>query len=351
MEDNQLKDFEEAYDWVRGGLKSRPILILGNGFSMAYDPARFSYSALADLASLDASFPPNARALMQAEATADFERIMRRLDEASQTLAAIDREKYQELIDALEHEVTQLREALATAIAALHPDRPHEINSNAYERVRQFLDRFHRIFSVNYDLLLYWTLMQEFDNTEIASRVSDDGFRDSGIDGDETVLWNIYDTGGQIVYYLHGALHLFEGSDGLRKITFTRTNKPLIEQIREQLSERRYPLYVAEGTSASKLKRINESGYLTRGLRSIPACRSGTLVFGHSLDHNDDHVFEAIVRGKTPRIAISIYGDPNSLANVEIRSRGDKLAIRRLAYNEKQPLAVEYFSAESVELW
>lgn len=345
-----MMNFDEAYEWASGTATTKPNVILGNGFSMAYNPELFGYSALAAKAAESGEFPAAATAVMTAQQTQDFERVMRQLSETADTLSAIDPAGHSALIKTLRHEVAQLRESLALAIAALHPDRPYDVDDEAYKRVRTFLGHFHRIFSVNYDLLLYWALMQEFDD-DTEHRTTDDGFRDSGIEGDETVLWNIYDTGGQIVYYMHGALHLFEGPDGLRKITFVRTNRPLIDQVRDQLAARRYPLYVAEGDSASKISRISESGYLTRGLRSIAACNAGIVVFGHSLDPNDNHIFEAVVRSGCPRLAVSIYGDAKSTENLEVQARAQALIGRRAAWNEKKPLEVGFFDAATVHLW
>jgi len=191
--------------------------------------------------------------------------------------------------------------------------------------------------------------MQTFEG--LSSRSADDGFRDSGVADDDTVMWNIYDPFDQNVHYLHGALHLFVAADGLRKLTYARTWVPLIDQIRAQLAARRFPLYVAEADSISKVGRINGSAYLARSLRSLTGCGGTLLVYGHSLDPNDDHIFEAVVRSKIMRVAVSLYGDPGSPTNVEIRTRVGDLTARRAAVHPKRPLETAVFDASTVSLW
>ncbi len=317
---------------------------------MAYDPSKFGYAVLANRAAEQDLLPNLARVMMEHLGTSDFEKVMRTLSSAAETLRVIDPE--QPLVQQLSEAVDELREALAKSIAGLHPERPYEISEKQYLSTREFLDRFGSIYTVNYDLLLYWSLMQNFPPDHLA-KGQDDGFRDSGITGDNTVLWNIYSPHTQSIHYLHGALHLFLGEDGLRKITWIRTADALIDQARRQLEADRYPLYVAEGGSSEKLDKINRSAYLSKALRSLTACGGALTIYGHSLDANDEHVLQAIVRSKISQIAISLYGDPKSAANREIIQRAELLRVKRsqMPGGERRPLTVDFFDAGSVGLW
>ncbi len=344
-----MQTFDEVLAWASKGDEKKCALLLGNGFSMAYDSARFSYGALATLAEDQKLLPDIALTVMKSSGTNDFEALMRKLQSTIETLTSLDPVQHEKIITGLNKAVDAIREALARSIAGLHPDRPFEIEEEAYKRVRAFLDRFRSIYTVSYDLLLYWSLMQVFDGT--VTRRSDDGFRDSRIDGDETVLWNIYDTHAQSVHYLHGALHLYRGADGLRKITYVRTNAALIDQVRGQLRANRYPLYVAEGESEDKLSQINGSAYLSRSLRSLSGRGNGLIIYGHSLDANDDHIFEAVIRSKVTRVAISLFGDPNSHANRIVQRRTADLRERRRLENATIPLETQFYDASSVPLW
>jgi Domain of unknown function (DUF4917) len=66
-----------------------------------------------------------------------------------------------------------------------------------------------------------------------------------------------------------------------------RADKPIVEQIRAALDEEKYPLFVAEGTSASKKARILHSGYLHKAHRSLESCcgpaGNAIVIYGHSL--------------------------------------------------------------------
>jgi len=328
-------------------------VILGNGFSMAYDPHAFGYDALADHAEAQAHLSAAALRLMKALGTTDFEEAMRAIRATIRTLRALNPTGYKKTLTRLEAAETEIREALAQSVAGLHPERPYEIDMRCYLSVRRFLRPFDHIFSVNYDLLLYWSLMQEITDGAMRypSRAHDDGFRDSGVDGDDTVLWDIYDPFKQTVYYLHGALHLYLGADGLRKLTWSRTGEPLVDQVREQLAIHRFPLYVAEADSPTKLDRINRSAYLSRGLRSLSSVGGSVIVYGHSLDPNDAHIFEALVRSKVKRVAVSVYGDPKSSRNRAVIQTAKDLVGCRAARSPRAPLAVKFFNAEDVALW
>lgn len=347
----ELRDFEEAVVWLESAGRSttvKPHLLLGNGFSIAYDASRFTYSALVQRAKSDNLIGPIAGRLFDTLSTVDFEVVIKALADAARALEAVHATKYAVEIRQLEREVDQLKEALAQVLAGLHPERPYEIDEDAYVRVRTLLDRFKNIYTASYDLLLYWTLMQDLD--QLPPRTTDDGFRDPGYDA-EYVLWDYLNPHAQCVFYLHGALHLFRGEDGLRKLTWRRTEEPLIDQIRAQLAADFFPLYVAEGSSAEKLRQIHTSDYLARAHRSLAAVGGGLLVYGLSFSENDAHILDAVVRSKVDRLAVSVYGDVRAPANRALITNARALIGRRSAIKPKKPLEVEFFDADSVELW
>jgi hypothetical protein len=344
-----VDSYSSALDWAaKAGGKQH--VLLGNGFSMAFDPSIFGYAALAARATDKSLLSTGVSQLMARLGTPDFEATMRRLEAAITVLVALGESTYEATIVHLQEAVVELREALAHSIADLHPDHPNTIAVERYLSVRRFLQPFERIYTVSYDLLLYWALMQEIPDGALVheGRSHDDGFRDSRVDGDTTVLWDLYDPFAQCVFYLHGALHLYLGDDGLRKLTWIRTGERLIDQTREQLALGRYPHYVAESGSAEKLDRINRSAYLSRGLRSLSSVGGSIVIYGHSLDANDDHVLEAVVRSKVKRVAISIYGDPSTPANQRIIMTGQGLPARR---RSRVPLEVRFYDAADVHLW
>jgi len=240
-----------------------------------------------------------------------------------------------------------VKTALADTLARKHPDNVGEIEPSEYQQARSFLSNFGHIFTVNYDLLLYWALMQEME-PEIKS---DDGFREDYDEPEaEWVSWDSYTGGGygQNIYFLHGGLHLFEGGTVLKKLTFSRTGLALIDQIRDALDTESYPLVITEGASLEKLARIRSNDYLSRGLRSLTACQGSLFVHGHSLAENDRHVFRAVVEGKFKALFVSIHGDPDDAGNREIQERAVRLAEER---PPKKELEVDFYDSDSASVW
>ncbi len=176
----------------------------------------------------------------------------------------------------------------------------------------------------------------------------DDGFRTPTGGPQEYVTWDIENTNRQTLFYLHGALHLFDGGDELQKYTWINTGVRLIEQVRRALAANLYPLFVAEGESAQKMDRIRHSDFLSRSLRSF-ANISGTLVvYGHSFAPNDEHVIRLIERGKVATILVSLYGDPDSSDNRAIVARVNRMQAAR---HRSRPLETVFFDAATAKVW
>ena len=200
-----LITFEDAHERVPAG--TVPHLLLGNGFSRACRDDIFAYSALFDRADFN-QLSPRARHAFDLLQTTDFERVMLALRDAARLVGlylpgqpCVGRQ--------LQEDADGLREVLVQAVADNHPEFPAQISDSSYASCRRFLARFDRIYTLNYDLLLYWALMQ----SEIQPTVrSDDGFRAPGPGQHETYVTWEPGRHGQKVYYLHGALHIFDAA-------------------------------------------------------------------------------------------------------------------------------------------
>lgn len=246
-------------------------------------------------------------------------------------------------------DANSLREALVGAVAGSHPDRPHNLSPAEYLRCRSFLRGYKSINTLNYDLLLYWALMQdELGDEEIPC---DDGFRKPADDpGADYVSWDPDNSKRQTVRFLHGALHLYDTGSEMKKFTWVDSQIPLIEQVRAALQQEFYPVFVSEGTSDEKVERIRHNDYLCKMYRSFTEIQGDLVVFGHSLDQSDDHIFADRIgrHGKTSRLYVSVLGDPSSPRNKEkIRRALDLEDLRR----PRWPLEVKFFSAETTAVW
>ncbi|MEV8642358.1 DUF4917 family protein [Mesorhizobium ciceri] len=322
-------------------------LILGNGFSISLKPDIFTYGSLLDSADFGAA--PHVKDLFGAIGTQDFELVIKNILDAATVLEVYD-PKNEALIKTLKADANVVKEALVTAIAKRHPDRPYDIDNDQYKSCREFLSKFKHIYTLNYDVLLYWTLMNsDVDRIDLKS---DDGFRHP----DREEIYVTWQEGqSATIHFLHGALHLFDAGAEILKYTWSKTDIPIVEQIRQALSEDKFPLFVAEGDSESKLRKIMHSAYLHKGLRSLESSadnsRASFVMFGHSLADNDMHVLKCIGRGKTPLVLVSVYGDPESHANKAVEANASWLVRYRGEVNSRYPLEIVFYDAATAHVW
>lgn len=317
--------------------------LLGNGFSISCRPDIFLYSRLferADFRNLSTSVGRAFEAL----GTQDFERVIKALKDCSALVSVYSSDSA--LSEALLMDANGLREVLVRTIAASHPAWPGDISDAEYSSCRRFLSNFSTVYTLNYDLLLYWAFMHDKDETSLKS---DDGFRNHDYE-DETgyVVWEAETSRQQNIWYLHGALHLFDSGVEVQKYTWVKTGQRLIDQIRSALEKDFYPLFVSEGTSAEKLERIRHSDYLAKAKRSFSAIGGALFIHGHSLAANDNHFLKAIEKGKISHLYIGLYGDEFSSGNKEIKRRADTMIANRA---KSRPLSVTFYDSATAKVW
>jgi hypothetical protein len=144
--------FDEACKASRAAARN---ILLGNGFSIAQGGAQFSYSNLLERCGLEFDSP--IRNVFQTLDTVDFEEVMRALEHAAQIEAAYGHNDRSERFQ-LDSSVT--REALIYAIRDVHPGIQFNIPDEQKNACREFLQHFASIFTLNYDLLLYWVILK-----------------------------------------------------------------------------------------------------------------------------------------------------------------------------------------------
>ncbi|QJP13629.1 DUF4917 family protein [Starkeya sp. ORNL1] len=315
---------------------TRRHLLLGNGFSIACRADIFHYGSL--FAQADFSDVPEVRAVFKGLETQDFEVAIRALEGALRILPAYVADSAAPQAMMARH-AEALKDILVQTIAANHPAIPGDIPDEKFWACRKFLSNFlapqqGQVFSLNYDLLLYWTLMHEDKPFEGPIQLNkNDGFGNS--EGDplaDYVVWQ-----GEVgahsasVHFLHGALHLFDSGSELKKYTWVRKGIPLIQQARAAIATNAFPLFVAEGTNIQKKNKIRHNAYLYQGFKQLTAnaetIKHCFFIFGHSLAQNDDHILHRLARGRFAHLYVGIYGDPLAFDNTRImrRALGDRL--------------------------
>ena len=286
----------------------------------------------------------SARKVFDALETEDFEKIINVLNNSSQVLNiynGTDKGK----IDLITSDAVALKEVLVQTLAASHPSNPNELSKEQYQHCKIFLGNFSRIYTLNYDLLLYWVCMHCEEGEEPSC---DDGFRKPYEHYDAPyVTWEPQNSHQQSMFFLHGALHLFDAGYELRKFTWVNTNIRLIDQIRKAMDENLFPVFVSEGTSKEKIEKIRHNDYLAKSYRSFVEISGALFIYGHSLAENDEHFLTSIEKGKIKQLYIGIYGDPDSIANKKIMRR----ATRMESVRKRGTLEVFFYDAGTAKVW
>ena len=358
--DTVLLEFEQALK--KADKYGKKHLLLGNGFSISCKPDIFAYGSLFEEAKKTMS--KELTEIFEAIGSQDFEQVIRALQNAA-AIVKVYRPKLKATKKLLLNDAEKLKSDLIHAVAGRHPARPNIIESERYLACRAFLSNFigkrvgGKIYTMNYDLLLYWALMhEEQDGYETIPLLHDDGFRKDPEDYEAPyVEWQGEGAARhQNIHYLHGALHLFDAGHHLEKYTWVNTGRALIDQARDALNHDMFPVFVAEGSSNSKLTKIQHSAYLHHNFKSFAGVcftpsRDGTalFVYGHSFAQNDAHVLNMIGNGKICHLFVSLYGAPSNEVNQKIISNVNRIS--RLRNQYYPPLKVDYFDAQSAKVW
>jgi len=334
-------------------------LLLGNGFSIGCRANIFHYASLFGQA--DFSAVPEVEQVFEALRTQDFEVAIRALEGSSALLPIYAPHDVAAATTMLGH-AAALKEILVATIAGNHPAIPSEIEDEEFWACRQFLSHFlggdksGYVFTLNYDLLLYWTLMHDdhpFDGDPIELS-KNDGFGNDEDDPEaDYVVWQGETAAHSArVHFLHGGLHLFDSGSELQKYTWVRKGQPLVEQARGAIAANKFPLFVAEGTSTQKKNKIRHNAYLYQSFKVLTQnAQTGThcfFIFGHSLAENDDHILRRIARGKCKKLYVGLFGDPGSQDNLAIIQRALAMAEDR---QDRYPLEVQFFDSASANVW
>lgn len=333
-------------------------LLLGNGFSMACMPHVFGYDSL--LEKSDFGENGSLRGLFDHFKTKDFEEIINVLENNLHLRQYSDPSNETDGNGGTKANI--LKEILIQTIAKVHPKTPGEISINQYNSCKRFLEHFigykvgdGKVFTLNYDLLLYWSIISDSDykrsNIKLASN---DGFSRDEKTNTEYVKWigNHAWRHSQQIHYLHGSLHLFYSGNVLQKYTWRYTGKSLIGQIREAMNDGKFPLFVAEGDSEKKMKKISRDPYLYFALQNfrhqmaIP--ESSLFVFGFKFSDNDIHIIDEIREGKIRKMYVGLYTKDKTEEIESIETVVNELKHSR---SESYPIDIQFFDSESANVW
>lgn len=318
--------FEEA---LAQTANQKRYLLLGNGFSIAAH-APFAYSSLFEIA---VSTDPTLKPIFERAKTKNFELVIAKTSDLD--LKA------------------RVRSALVQAVTDAHPKSSlwlsNEQKASCAEFLRDFVglergDLRGRIYTTNYDLLLYWVVV-----AHNALLKAYDGCDTYGV-WDEARLHNSQ------VLYLHGALHLYErqiGRDGTRetyKVTY-EPGLPLIDQIKARLRAGEAPLFVSEGDPWHKLEGMRGARYLEKVKQawSKDCNDEAATIFtiGHSLSTEDKHLTRWIREGRVGSLYVGAFNEGEA---EQLRKLTASWQHWREAYG-RPPLEVSIFLTPECKVW
>ena len=332
----KIRAFDDVLERTSGVARH---LLLGNGFSIDYD-RRFSYGALAHVAASLPGTPITPELRAATDGVADFETLARYLTLAARLTDLYGKDEH-ELVSTLERTAERVRLALVDTIMSVMPESGDRLETAEIRSARAFLAKFTSVYTLNYDLLLYWVAVKRSGNYGPCPAM--DGFR-----GTEDLRWGRENPAE--IFYLHGALHLFDEDGDVRKVKHQKGRR-LAEQIADHIREGSYPLVVTEGTSLRKQVRIKESRYLRHAHKRLARVQGALFVHGASMDDKDAHVFDRIAsaNSQVSALYVGLHGDEDDGINRDTVKAAR--ALQRTRAQTKHPLKLGFYDTRSAHVW
>lgn len=282
-------DLGTRYEW--------PTLLVGNGASVNIWQ-RFRYKSLFE----EANLSDEAREVFDAMGGDNFEAALEYIHHARIVNRALGLP-----VKRIKGLYRSVRDALFEAVNKVHIRRD-DLSDDKALRFAEAVTEPTSVFTTNYDLIMYWSLMR--DGSRYWNKITDLFIGPSGGD----VLFDPYRNAHTTLYYLHGAIHLWQddfGTEGKWTTATVKSGNLLRLADHYKVGEPRRPLFVSEGNAEQKLRTIRRSPYLSHCLKRLTDNTGNTVVFGLSLGPTDQHVAKALDSGPKRRIAFSIRpGDP-----------------------------------------
>lgn len=325
----EIKQWNQIADDYR-----QETILLGNGASIAVSN-QFTYPSLLRRAQELGLLTNDIVLLFDFFQTNDFELILRlvwQAENVNRSLQIEDRET--------ERAYISVRECLIGAVHNVHPQ--YEEVSSHLPHLYRFLKTYNTVLSLNYDLLVYWTMAYGFD--------AEDGhlFKDCFINGSFDDDWSRFripyrESSNTLVFYPHGSLALsrdrFE-----HEVKISSSGEGLLDAIlRCWRSGNHIPLFVSEGLPEQKVKAIKNSYYLSTIYREVLQERRTSLtIYGWGFGDQDRHILKQMRSSGIERVAVSVYqGDVDFCIRAEQVIRSD------LGHG----VAIDFFDSASPGCW
>lgn len=309
------------WEWIKKQFLSTSIL-LGNGFSINFsDTLRYKFLYEFFIASCS----DTSKELFDVFKTKNFENILANIEIAKTVCQILNIE-----IGEFAKFHAEVREGLINSINKIHP-KPVDVDQDKLKWIGLQFKNYNQIFTTNYDLFLYYIILE---TRKFGDHLFNNVSSKYNYFGEPDKMKSNH------IYYLHGALFLFENG-----LTTYKIKKPdagwLLNAITDEISENNYPLFISEGNSDNKLKAIQSNSYLSFCLKQLENNSDKTLViFGQSLSKQDAHIVRSIEK-HYEKIAISIQVD-------DYKTMGELKAEKNRISGQFNKTELEFFDAKTL---
>ena len=350
MAQNEILTYNEVIESLAKKNRQKHLL-LGNGFSMSYDSGIFSYNALSKF--LENLEDEVLQKLFQIIKTSNFELLMEQLDNVAKIADVFGAEKM--VVDKIRNASERLKQGLISAIKELHPEHVFSVSEDKSKACASFLNEFlskgGNVFTTNYDLLLYWVLMRNQldrigDGFGRETEETDEWIDPSERDWSELRWGKNMDT--QSIYYVHGALHLFDAGIHIVKEEYT-SEHVLLENVKARMERKEYPIFVTAGNGEEKLSHIRHNIYLSFCYDVLSSISGSLICFGFGFGPYDEHIIAAINKAaKKWKDKDDKWHMLNSVY-IGVYSQDGFKHIKSIEKKFKVP--IRYFDAKTVKVW
>ncbi|AOW51165.1 MULTISPECIES: DUF4917 family protein [Legionella] len=330
-------------------------LILGNGASIAFSNV-FDYTRLYEVANDNNYINPKLRSLFRKFGTTNFELVLYRLWQAKEVLNLL-----QGNTNIVDENYSLCRNALIKTVKDAHIqyDKDDEVFVDKLQNASNFLKNFNIVYSLNYDLILYWVIAmgnregtifkdcfwEKFPDTNFNLFNSNWSFLKKPVCGQKKAI---------LIFYPHGNLTLARVKQkhlneiDLKIVSAAEMHLDAI--IETWKNDNLEPVFISEGDCTEKRNRIYESHYLNsvyeKGFEEIG---QKLVLYGWSISKEDNHILERIqnIQKERKKLENNVTKKPIESIAVSVYQNGDEQKFKNHVKDKLKYIAtdIDFFNS------
>lgn len=270
----------------------------------------------------------------------------------------------EQMIKKMQNDYKLLKEAVIEVLASEHPEYKalfSAFNGEFVKTCSENLRQFDRLYTINYDMIIYWLLIKQdliLKRDESGSIISKGKFKDSfskKSDKHKNLLEYSVSDHLQNLFFLHGALHLVSKDKKAYKL-YKGRDELSIKEIKEMLLNEKIGFencIIFNASSDEKLAEIYKNDYLIKSYQKISTAEKDFIVYGCTPYHNinkknavvDKHLWSCIVNSKISDLYISVRDISEGAVLNEIKENLD------MHKTHGRLVKVHFFSHKDCSIW